>query len=120
MTTPAFFLVRSASPSPKRLSILHIASVGPTQLRYVRPEGGKAGLCLRIVCGDRHQRFDWPHPVGLLCARLARSRRKILPVVPAQRRSSRSWSAADYAPGSSVVIVHPENARGMHRSELAI
>jgi len=32
----------------------------------VRPEGGKAGLCFRIVLGDRYQHPDTPHPVGLL------------------------------------------------------
>ena len=62
---------------PARVDV-HVAAVGPAQLRQTLQERSDAGLCLWIVRGPVHEHANAPHLVGLLrtrgdrpCSRLA-------------------------------------------------
>jgi hypothetical protein len=53
---------------------LQVATVGPTQLLEPLNERCHAGLCFRIVRGERREHADPPHALGLLSPRRERPR----------------------------------------------
>src|SRR5262249_26331597 len=51
---------------------VHVATVGPAQTLQRLLERGDAGLCFRIVRGERHEHADAPHTLELLRTRYER------------------------------------------------
>ena len=68
--------MRSVSPAAQRVSMRHVAAVGPAQFLQSLHERRDASLCLRVVRGEWNEHADAPHPLGLLRARRERPRRR--------------------------------------------
>src|SRR5262245_42484810 len=76
-TNSATYLrMRSASPADHRVSILHIATVGPAELLQSLQECRVAGLTVRVIYGRGMEHADASHPLALLRPRRERPCRR--------------------------------------------
>jgi hypothetical protein len=74
----------------------------PGRLQSVQ-ERCDAGLAYRMIFGERHKHTDASHPLGLLCARRERPRRRAHTGCAARWARAASGQATAAAPLSSVM-----------------